>query len=115
MWQEMGGFVGRLLRESYGNTQDAHPKLTHKLTHSIPFPPVKKATERILPTFRAVQSYGRDPGRKTAPLRAPFVRRNCLPSYGDSVKSTPITASEAATATLSTWAGWKPVALAATE
>lgn len=41
-------------------------------------------------------------------------RGAALPSYGDSVKSTPVTASEAATATLSTWAGWNAVALAAT-
>ena len=33
-----GGLTRRLLRESYGNAQVAHPKVTQKLTHSPPRP-----------------------------------------------------------------------------
>lgn len=57
----------------------------------------------------------RQPETRVAPLvegAAWPVERESL--YGDSVKSTPTTASEAITATLSTWAGWNPVAPAAT-
>ena len=37
-----GGLTRRLLRESYGNAQVAHPKVTQKLTHYVVDPAAKK-------------------------------------------------------------------------